>query len=155
MILAILADYKHPRMLFLSLPLRRKVQKLDFQSEFSMSKIILTFLIFFSLKNKSLGTHYLLKCFFVTSILKNSFITKIRPNFAFEFILCAETPPLLLMSIHNKWSNFAEYTTSVYLICLIISLFVHHIKRIELRQAYGGFICTSLNWLSLTSSILE
>ena len=43
--------------------------------------------------------------------------------------------PLLLLSIDNKWSNFAECTTSVYLICLLISLFVHHIKRIELRQA--------------------
>ena len=30
MILAILADYKHPRMLFLSLPPRPKVKKLDF-----------------------------------------------------------------------------------------------------------------------------
>ena len=38
--LAILPDYKRPGMLCLALPARRKVQKLDFQSEFSMSKII-------------------------------------------------------------------------------------------------------------------
>jgi hypothetical protein len=34
-------------MLCLALPARRKVRKLDFQSEFSMSKIIRIFLIFF------------------------------------------------------------------------------------------------------------
>ena len=36
---------------------RRKVQKLDFQSEFSMSNIIQIFLIFFSLENDRLGAH--------------------------------------------------------------------------------------------------
>ena len=45
--LAILPDYKHPRMLCLALPARRKVRKLDFQSEFSMSKIIRISLNFF------------------------------------------------------------------------------------------------------------
>ena len=45
--LAILPDYKCPRMLCLALPARRKVRKLDFQSEFSMSKIIRISLIFF------------------------------------------------------------------------------------------------------------
>ena len=44
--LAILPDYKRPGMLCLDLPARCKVQKLDFQSEFSMSKIIRIFLIF-------------------------------------------------------------------------------------------------------------
>ena len=62
-------DYKHPRMLFLALPPRRKVQKLDFQREFSMSKIIWIFLIFFHWKKEFRRT-FLLK-----------FITKIRPNF--------------------------------------------------------------------------
>ena len=38
--LAILPDYKHPRMLCLALPPCGKVRKLDFQSEFSISKII-------------------------------------------------------------------------------------------------------------------
>ena len=42
-------------MLCLALPARRKVRKLDFQSEFSMSKIIRIFLIFFSLKNNRLN----------------------------------------------------------------------------------------------------
>jgi len=37
---AILPDYKSPGLLCLALPAWRKVQKLDFQSEFSMSKII-------------------------------------------------------------------------------------------------------------------
>ena len=45
--LAIILDYKRPVMLCLALPARRKVLKLDFQSEFSMSKIIRIFLIFF------------------------------------------------------------------------------------------------------------
>ena len=45
--LAILADYKHPKVLFWDLPPHRKVQKLDFQSEFSMSNIIKIFLVFF------------------------------------------------------------------------------------------------------------
>ena len=40
-------DYKLFRMLCLALRPRRKVQKLDFQSEFSMSKIIPIFLNFF------------------------------------------------------------------------------------------------------------
>ena len=51
--LVILSDYKCPRMLCLALPPHRKVQKLDFQSEFSMSKIIQIFIILFSLKNKN------------------------------------------------------------------------------------------------------
>ena len=38
--LAIFPDYKRPGMLCLALPARCKVRKLDFQSEFSMSKII-------------------------------------------------------------------------------------------------------------------
>jgi hypothetical protein len=50
-------------MLCLALPARRKVLKLDF-SEFSMSKIIRIFLIFFSLRNKILGAYFLLKLFF-------------------------------------------------------------------------------------------
>ena len=45
--LTILPDYKHPGMLCLVLPAWRKVRKLDFQSEFSMSKIIRISLIFF------------------------------------------------------------------------------------------------------------
>ena len=49
--LAILLDYKHPRMLFLALPPHGKVRKLDIQSEFSMSKIIR---IFCSFKKKTL-----------------------------------------------------------------------------------------------------
>ena len=38
---------------------RQKVPKSDFQSQFSMSKIIRIFLNFFSLKNISLGPHFL------------------------------------------------------------------------------------------------
>ena len=51
-------------MLCLALPARRKVRKLDFQSEFSMSKIIRIFLKFFSLKNTNLEAHFLLLAFF-------------------------------------------------------------------------------------------
>ena len=43
----------------------QKVPQLDFQSEFTMSKIIQIFLKNFSMKNKSLGAHFL-----VTSILE-------------------------------------------------------------------------------------
>ena len=39
----------------------------DFQSDFSMSKIIRIFLIFFSLKNTNLGAHILLLAFFENS----------------------------------------------------------------------------------------
>ena len=45
--LDILSNYKRPVMLCLALPARRKMQKLVFQSEFSMSKIIRIFLDFF------------------------------------------------------------------------------------------------------------
>ena len=51
-------------MLCLALPACRKVRKLDFQSEFSMSKIIESFSIFFSLKNTNLGAHFLLLTLF-------------------------------------------------------------------------------------------
>ena len=36
----------------------QKVPKFDFQSQFSMSKIIQIFLIFFSLKNTNLGANF-------------------------------------------------------------------------------------------------
>ena len=49
------------KFLCLALLAWRKVRKLDFQSEFSMSKIIRISLIFFSLKNNKLGAHFLLK----------------------------------------------------------------------------------------------
>jgi len=39
------------------------VPKFDFQSQFSTSKIIRNFLIFFSLKNTNLGAHLLLLTF--------------------------------------------------------------------------------------------
>ena len=75
--LAILPDYKCPGLICLALPARRKVRKLDFQSEFSKSK---SFRIFFSLKNNRLGAHFLLRWFFYNFNRKN-FITKITPNF--------------------------------------------------------------------------
>ena len=68
--LSFLLDYKRPGMLCLALLPRHEVPKLDFQIEFSMSKTIQIFLIFFSLKNENLGEHFLLKSFLVTSILK-------------------------------------------------------------------------------------
>ena len=52
-------------MLCLAFPACRKVRKMDFQSQFSMSKIIRTFLnFFFSLKNTNLEAHFLLLAFF-------------------------------------------------------------------------------------------
>ena len=45
----------------LALPPSRKVPKLDFHCEFSMSKIIRIFGIFPSLKNKNLGAHFTVK----------------------------------------------------------------------------------------------
>ena len=69
-------------MLCLALPARRKVLKLDFLSEFSLSKIIRIFLIFFSLRDVILGAHFLLKgFFFVTSILKSLQMVKSCPIF--------------------------------------------------------------------------
>ena len=52
----------------LALPPHRNVQKLDFQSEFSMSKIIQIFLI--------LGAHFLLKLFFGNFNFKTTFLLK-------------------------------------------------------------------------------
>ena len=51
--LAILPNYRHPWMLCIALQPCQKVLKADFQSQFSMSKIILIFLIFFSMKNNT------------------------------------------------------------------------------------------------------
>ena len=57
-------DYKCPGMLGLALPARCKVLKLDFQSDFLMSKIIQISLIFFSSRKMILGAHFLQKLFF-------------------------------------------------------------------------------------------
>ena len=54
----------------------QKVPKSDFQSEFSMSKIIRIFLIFFSMKNKGLGAHFLLKSFFCNFNFKTPLLLK-------------------------------------------------------------------------------
>ena len=51
-------------MLCLALPACRKVQKMDFQSQFSMSKIIRIFLNFFLSKNTNLEAQFLLLAFF-------------------------------------------------------------------------------------------
>ena len=56
--LAIFPDYKRSGMLCLALPARRKVRKLDFQSEFSMSKIIRIFLNFFFIEANQRITVY-------------------------------------------------------------------------------------------------
>ena len=55
-----------------------EVPKLEFQSEFSMSKIIRIFLIF-SLKNKNLGAHFLLKRIFGSFNFKATFLLKSGP----------------------------------------------------------------------------
>ena len=47
----------------------QKVPKFDFQSQFSMSKIIGIFL-FFSLKNINFGAHFVLLAFLITSFFK-------------------------------------------------------------------------------------
>ena len=61
--LAILPDYKRPGMLCLASPACRKVRKMDFQSQFSMSKIIRIFLNFFFIEE------YKFRCtFFVIGI---------------------------------------------------------------------------------------
>ena len=58
----------------------QKVPILDFQSEFSMSKIIWIFLKKNSLKNINLGAP-LVKSIFCWLQFQNHFITKMRPNF--------------------------------------------------------------------------
>ena len=68
-------------MLCLALPACRKVQKLDFQSEFSMSKIIRISLIFFSLKNNMLGAHFLLRWFFDNIKFKRTLLLKLGQIF--------------------------------------------------------------------------
>ena len=70
--LAILWDYERTGILCLALPARCKVRKLDFQSEFSMTKIIEDFLNFCLLKNTNLGAHYF---FLNLKAFNKSFIT--------------------------------------------------------------------------------
>jgi hypothetical protein len=57
-----------------ALPARRKVLKLDFQSEFSTSKIIESF--WFLFRYKILGAHFLLKWFFGKINFKTTFLLK-------------------------------------------------------------------------------
>ena len=59
----------------------QKVPKLDFQCEFSMLKIIQIFQIFFSMKNKKLGAHFLLKLFFGNYTFETTLFTIIIPSF--------------------------------------------------------------------------
>ena len=59
----------------------QKVPILDFQSEFSMSKIIWIFLIFFSLKNISLEEGFLLLSFFENFNFWTTLFTEMVPNF--------------------------------------------------------------------------
>ena len=68
--LAILPDYKLPGMLCLALLAHTKVQKVVFQSEFYISKIIRMLLIFLSLKKNRLDAHLLLSRFFDNFNLK-------------------------------------------------------------------------------------
>ena len=60
---------------------RQKVPKSDFQSQFSMSKIIRIFLIFFSLKNISLEEGFLLLSFFENFNFWTTLFSKMVPNF--------------------------------------------------------------------------
>ena len=60
---------------------RQKVPKSDFQSQFSMSKIIQIFLIFFSLKNISLEEGFLLLSFFENFNFWTTLFSKMVPNF--------------------------------------------------------------------------
>ena len=60
---------------------RQKVPKSDFQSQFSMSKIIQIFLIFFSLKNISSEEGFLLLTFLKTSIFEPLCFLKWGPIF--------------------------------------------------------------------------
>ena len=78
---ASLPDYKHTRMLCLPLRPRQKVLESDFQSEFSMSKIIQILLIFFSMKNKSLRVYFFVKMIFGNFNFKTTLFTKIISDF--------------------------------------------------------------------------
>ena len=57
------------------------MSKFDWQSQFSMSKIIGIFLSFFSLKNINLGTYFLWLTFFIASIYKSLYFLKWCPLF--------------------------------------------------------------------------
>ena len=57
-----------------------KSQPLDFQSQFSMSKIIRIFLIFFSLMNINLGAHFLLLTFFDNINFSITLFSKMMSN---------------------------------------------------------------------------
>ena len=62
----------------------QKVPKFDFQSQFSKSKIIWIFLIFFSLKNTNSGPHFLL---LIKSIFKSLYLKKWCPIFDSSLII--------------------------------------------------------------------
>ena len=59
----------------------QKVPKFDFQSKFSMSKIIRIFLNYFSLNNTNLGTQVLWLIVFLITSISNCFISKMMPIF--------------------------------------------------------------------------
>ena len=78
---AIILHYKCPGIICLALPARCKVLKLDFQSNYSMSKINRIFLFIFSLRNKILGAHFLLKWSFGNFNFKTTSLLKSGPIF--------------------------------------------------------------------------
>ena len=55
--------------------------KFDFQSQFSMSKLIESFSIFFSLKNTNLEAHFLLLAFLIKSFFLTSLLLKLGQIF--------------------------------------------------------------------------
>ena len=73
----------------------QKVPEFDFQSQFSMSKIIGFFLNFFTLKNTNIGAHFCYWHFLITSISKSLHFLKRCPIF--------DTSPLHQFS---KFNNF-------------------------------------------------
>ena len=88
----------------------QKVPKFDFQSQFPMSKIILIFLIFFSLKNTNLGANFLLLTFF--------------DRINFEIFLLLKWCPFFDSSPLVQNSKFNHFLWVCWFLCKNLSNFV-------------------------------
>ena len=102
---------------------RQKVPKSDFQSHFSMSKIIQIFLNFFSLKNISLEEGFLLLSFFEKLNFWTILFSEMVPNF-----WRSEWTSVKVKS--KNYFHFTDFFAKIY------SLLTHIRKTPPLRSHY-------------------
>ena len=110
----------------------QKMSKFDIQSQFSTSKIIRNFLIFFSLKNISLGECVLLLSNFENFNIWTTLFSKMVPNF-----LRSVWPSVKVKS--KKYFSFTDLFAKIY------SLLTHVRKTPPLRSHYLTSSIIALN----------